>query len=471
MKLFKIFFLLISIMLLASACVTTSDEVILDEEEKAYEGISYYVALGDIESAIAEYEKAFATNPENPETANLYARLLMLAGENDEARAILQELVTADTENVSAYYSLSILAGIEDNEEEQIEYLEAIVQKQPDDTDALAMLGEIHLRDDKQDEAGDFFERALVSDSENIIAVLGMGNVSLQEKEYSDAEDYFDKAIEIFSEYSFAYIDRAFARKGQGNYTGAISDLTNAIELEPDYYWNYIDRGKIYLILQYKEKAAADFESAIAIDSEYFLGFMYLGGIYYDLGISCYDDIEGWDWEKALEYWDYALSNYKQSTALNEEYYFVYGPIGVLNYVFDNWEEAAQGFVNAYDNDKRDHTYLMLAALSYYKLGRGQDAVNYINSNMENIPTDTWFYEVANYLKRPAYDVPLVNYYKVQENETIRSKILFYLASYDLIEGNIMAARTFFLDVVTQGMTGMIEKILAHYELEKLGLE
>lgn len=463
-------------MIVLLACVSTEEEVIAEEkviaeEEKVYEGISYYVALGDIESAIAEYEKAFDVNPEDPETANLYARLLMLAGENQEAREILLKIILKDSENVSAYYSLSILAGIEGNEEEQKEYLGEIIEKQPDDTDALAMLGEIQLRDDELEEARESFEQALDADSENIIAVLGMGNIMIQEKEYSNAEDYFDKAIEIFSEYSFSYVDRAYVRKNQGNYTGAIEDLTKAIELHPDFYWNYIDRGKIYLLLEYKDEAAADFESAISFDANYFLAYMYLAGIYYEFGISCYDDIEGWDWDLALEYWEYALENYKMSAFLNEEYYFVYGPMGVLNFVLDDWDEALESFVTAYEKDKKDHIYALLAALTYYKLGRDSEAANYIGAIAQTISQDTWFYEVANYLKRPSYDIPLVNYYKAEENQTIKNRILFYLASYYLIAGNERAAQTFFIDVETLGMSGMIEKILAHYELVKMGTE
>jgi hypothetical protein len=112
-----------------------------------------------------------------------------------------------------------------------------------------------------------------------------------------------------------------------------------------------------------------------------------------------------------------------------------------------------------------------LAALTYYKLGRASEAANYIGAITQTISQDTWFYEVANYLKRPSYDIPLVNYYKAEENQTIKNRILFYLASYYLIAGNERAAQAFFIDVETLGMSGMIEKILAHYELVKMGTE
>lgn len=474
MKYNNIFLMILFTAIALLSCNSTDKtkvEKVTDEEEKVYEGISYYVALGDIESAITEYEKAFEKDPDNPETSNLYARLLILAGENDKAEEILNGLISDDAENVSAYYSLSVLAGIEGNEEKQKDYLKTVIDKKPDDTDALAMLGEIQLRNDELDEAKESFDKALEADPENIIAVLGMGNVHIQEKEYSEAEDSFDKAIEIFSEYSFAYVDRAFVRKGQGDYTGAIEDLTKAIELEPDYYWNYIDRGKIYLILTDKEQALSDFNKAVSINPDYFLAYMYLGGIYYDLGIECEDNIEGWDWDKALEYWHLALQNYRTSARLNEKYYFVFGPMGVLNYIFGNYEEAIESFRSAYKKNNKEYAYVLLITLSYYKLGNDKEAVNFISSAIQTIPEDTWFYEVANYLKRPEFEAPIINYYKTIQNNLDKNRVLFYLASYYLISGNTRGAQMFFLDTETIDAPGIMEKILAHSELENIGLE
>ena len=53
-------------------------------EPDPYESISLAMALGDVEAAIAAFEAAYSTNPDDPETKSLYAKLLIAGGKLGE---------------------------------------------------------------------------------------------------------------------------------------------------------------------------------------------------------------------------------------------------------------------------------------------------------------------------------------------------------------------------------------------------
>jgi tetratricopeptide (TPR) repeat protein len=79
--------------------------------EETYSSIGFHVSTGDIEKAIAAFEKAYSRDPEDPETKVLYSNLLMAGGRLEEAAEILKGVINEAPGNIDALYNLALLEG------------------------------------------------------------------------------------------------------------------------------------------------------------------------------------------------------------------------------------------------------------------------------------------------------------------------------------------------------------------------
>jgi tetratricopeptide (TPR) repeat protein len=455
-RMFKILariFVLTAVILLG--CNTTANKTYYDDiadfedEEKVYAGVSYFVALGDIESAIKAYEEALAKDPYNPKTINLYARLQLLAGLYDDARVTIEDAMELDV-----LFSLSLLESASGNIEQQKSILERIIELDPEHLEALSSLGEIYLKEKRFEESRELFEKVLEKSPDDFTSLMGLGNVLIRQEEWSQAEEKFDKVLELYPDYPFSYSDRGYIRRKQGLYSQAIEDYTKSIELVPDFYWNYIDRGKLYLAIDEKLKAEEDFLLAISIDPDYFVAHVYVSEIFY----------ERQEWDKAYYHYDKVKQN-------RSDYYFIYEPLGVLCYQKENWGEAAEMFQSAFNYDKTKYCLHLLAALRLRRDGREEEAVDYLTQTLPDIKNDTWQYNVAQYLIQPEYDAPVLDYYYKETIDLIKKRMLFYIAAQYLLMGMERAAQAYFLDVVQIDQPDSIERILGEWYLKGFGLD
>jgi tetratricopeptide (TPR) repeat protein len=224
------------------------------------------------------------------------------------------------------------------------------------------------------------------------------------------------------------YSDRARARAALRDRDGAVQDLGTAIELEPEFYWNYIDRGRHLLQMHRLQEAEADFSRAIQIDPEIFLPYVYRAGIYDRL------DRQG-----------EAMADYRRAVDLNPEYFFAYAPLGVLCYLEENWDSAAEAFRRAYFYEPDNPSYALLAALSWMHLGDDQRARTYLGQQIGGFPEDAWPTLIARYFLNPALEGRTVDAAGRMKNKLERARTLFFIASRLLLEQRTETALRYLL--------------------------
>jgi tetratricopeptide (TPR) repeat protein len=248
------------------------------------------------------------------------------------------------------------------------------------------------------------------------------------------------------------YADRARAGAALGDREAAVRDLSKAIELDPEFYWNYIDRGRHYLQLRKLPQAEADFSRAIEIDPEIFLPFVYRAGIH-----------------ERLNRRPEAISDYRKALELNPEYIFAYAPLGLLQYLEGNWQDAAQAFRRAYLHEKDTPSYALLAALSWMQLGREETAREYLNEQIVEFPPDDWPSLIARYYLNPALEARTVEAARREQNKLKRSQMLFYIASRLLLEQRVETALRYLLLVTEIERRDLAEKTIAEELLRRFG--
>ncbi len=474
-----------------------------------YQAISSSMAAGDPQKALDEFEEAYSNDPDSPETQLLYSSLLISVGKAAEAEAALEKLLAradsqtspqhskqnkpltenhADSEsqakaqsqpeaasqtqnqadpqasNQSAtqtqnetqtqstadiLYNLALAKGMLGKQAEQASLLKEVLEEDPNHAAAHATLGEIYLEKKELDRAQEQFQESIDADPDNFIARTGYGHVLIRQKKYDEAVEQLDKAVELKPDYPFSYVDRAKAKSSSGDTNGALADLAEAIKLDPNHYWNYIDRGKLRLYVGNVEGAYEDFDQAVELRPDYFLGYVYRGG--------ANDD---------LDRLDAALHDYRKVSELRPDYYPIYQPYALLAYEQQHYREAARAFRMHYERYSKDHGHAIMAAVSYYFAGDQEKGDNYLKEHMNDLPRDTYMYDVARTFTERGYDSYLLTKINSESKVTIKTRALFYAAVYYELQGNLGLARKYYLEVDEANIYGLIETRLAESKLK-----
>ncbi|MBN1413280.1 MAG: tetratricopeptide repeat protein [Spirochaetales bacterium] len=444
--------LIIPVMVWISGCQTATEKEPVIEDTQ-YASISHYVAIGDPQKAMEEYEKAYRQDENNPKTRLLHARLLLYAGMAGDALEELKQLRDIDPENTDILFSLAMAYGLEGKRKQQKEILSILIEKDGNNTQALSFMGEMYLEDKNLDKAQEYFDKTLDQDSGHFVALMGKGNVLIRKKEYKKAEAVFDKAVEEDPRYPFAYVDRATTKRALKDREGAIADLSEAIKIEPDYYFSYVDRGRIYLDMRKKDLAMTDFKKAMEINPDYFLAYVYAAGIHQ----------EREEYEEAAVY-------YKKVMELKPEYYYAYSPLGTYYYMKENWEESSAMFKKAFAYEKSEYNYGLLAALALKKAGQEKEATEYLDGLLKLLPAESWYWHMARFYINSFNDYYVIKAADEEKNKLIRAQILFYLANQYMLSNKYMnAAMTYLTEIVSLERKDITEWILADWELKHLG--
>ena len=420
-------------------------------EVDPYQAISSSMAAGNPNEAISNFEEAYSKDPESPETQLLYSSLLISVGKAVEAETVLQKLVENEQADADALYNLALAKGMQGKTAEQASLLKQTIEKDPDHAPAHATLGEIYLEKKKLDLAQQQFAKSIDADPDNFIARTGYGHVLIRKKKYEEAVEQLDKAVELKPNYPFSYVDRAKAKSSSGDINGALADLTEAVKLDPDHYWNYIDRGKLRLYVGNIEEAYKDFDRAVELRPDYFLGYVYRGGAHDDM-----EKVEA------------ALNDYNKVTTLRPDYYPIYQPYALLAFEQEKYLEAARAFQKHYERYTKDHGHAIMAAAGYYFAGEKEKGDTYLKQHMNQMPRDTYMYDVARTFTEKGYDNYLLTKLNSESKVTIKVRALFYLATYYKLKGENSLANKFFLEVKDANIYGLFETRLAEEEIAEI---
>ncbi len=444
--------LVVSVLILAG-CATRKPVVkqkLPETKLPAYESIGFYINAGDPAKALEAYKKAYSTNPESTKTKNLYSSLLLTAGKMKEAESVIQDTLRQAPKDPDALYNLAMLESLQNHPQKEKSALEKIIAQNPHDARALSSLGELYLTEKNYKQAERSFDESLQIDGNNLVARSGYGNLLLREKKYGKAVIQFNKLIEKNPHYSYAYADRSKAKAGLNDAEGALKDLDKAVELAPS-YWNYIDRGKLLAFLGKRDKALKDFSRAIEINPRYFYAYVYRAGLFKDKGEN-----------------SKALSDYEMVYKERPDYYFVYEPLAVLEYMANHYTKAAELFRKAMERWPEEPSYFLMTGISLEASGKKKEAVKFFKDKLNHLSSKSYFYDVARMFIEPGFDAYLIAKLDHEKKLPLKTRVLFYAATYYKLQGDTSLAQKYFLEVADARIYGIFETDIAENEVKEI---
>jgi len=224
---------------------------------------------GDLEGAIAAYERAIRVAPDDVTLYVPLTRLLVLEGRWKEAIEQAREAVTLAPDSASAWAVLGIAYDWNGQVPEAIDACQRAVELDPAYAEAYAYLAEAYADAGRWYEAQEAAQTALSLDPHSVDANRAYGWVLETMGNWSGAVEAYRRVLEIHPNLAYIYVDLGRNYQALADTANAIEAFRRAAELEPERVEALDQLGWTYYAIQEYDRAQAYLEQAIEVDPEY----------------------------------------------------------------------------------------------------------------------------------------------------------------------------------------------------------
>jgi tetratricopeptide (TPR) repeat protein len=190
---------------------------------------------GDTEEARERAEKAIELKKEWVQPHLLYARSLLLAGDEDAAIDYTARMVGDSSDpDPEARLELAIMYLAADRDDDALSQVNQVLLEQPARTDALRLMAIINFRQEHLDAAWSDFQDLLASGRHTMDALFYLARIADRRKEYDQAVELYSQVIA--GENAIAAQRRASGiMADEGESEKALSHLVEFGETHPNY--------------------------------------------------------------------------------------------------------------------------------------------------------------------------------------------------------------------------------------------
>ncbi|HEY6292344.1 MAG TPA: tetratricopeptide repeat protein [Terriglobia bacterium] len=219
-------------------------------------GTAYFQA-GYLDQAIASFQVAIRSDPNDATAHYSVATLYLQKGEPELARPALLRALEIRPEYADALNDLGLLAARDGKNEEAVEYFKKAIALKPDYVIALQNLGRLYRTEKKWDLARQALEKALQVEPENAELSYDLGMVFAMKDDVARARTYLEQALKLRPDYAEAWNNLGVLYVRSGDTAQALRAFQQCVQVAPDYAQGYLNVARAYALAGDKEKAAA----------------------------------------------------------------------------------------------------------------------------------------------------------------------------------------------------------------------
>lgn len=244
---------------------------------------SAYLALGQLDDAVAAFRKAAALAPKNADAQYNLGVALAKKDDVDGAIAAYQAALANDPRRAAAHHNLANMLKGKGRLDEALQHYREARQLQPETVLYLVNYG-LALWDAGQTaEATQEFEAAAQADGGNFAAQLHRGMGYLKSGRIDDAVAALEAAAALNAEdYALQFsLGLAYGRQGNEDaYRKAVAAYQHALQLKPGEADTLTNLGWCYLQLNDLANAEEQFKAAVAAKPDMLLAYNNLAVLY-----------------------------------------------------------------------------------------------------------------------------------------------------------------------------------------------
>ncbi|MEZ2276431.1 MAG: tetratricopeptide repeat protein [Microcoleus sp.] len=349
-----------------------SDNIVTQLLAGLNEGV-YRHYTGDLEGAIAAYNRAIEIDPKDHFAWNGLGYALKDLGRNIEAIAAYETALEIDPKDHSAWNNLgSALKGLGRNIEAIAAY-ETALEIDPQYHNAWNGLGNALNDLGRNIEAIAAFEKALEIDPKFDYAWNGLGNALKDLGRNIEAIAAYETALEIDPKYRSAWNGLGKALNDLGRNIEAIAALTKALEIDPKSHKAWNNLGATLKGLGRNSEAMAAYEKALEIDPKYHYAWNNLGATLNDLG----------------RYRE-AIAAFEKALEIDPKYHLAWNGLGATLRGLGRNSEAKAAFETALEIDPKYHFAWNGLGNALNDLGRDSEAIAAFDKALEITGDQFW---------------------------------------------------------------------------------
>ena len=261
---------------------------------------------GDLDGALADCDKAIELNPDYAVAYNNRGIAKWHKGDLVGALADYDKAIELNPDHAGAYNNRGFTKSNKGDLDGALADYDKAIELNPDHAGAYNNRGFTKSNKGDLDGALADCDKAIELDPDYARAYNNRGIAKLHKGDLAGALADYDKAIELKPRFAEAYINRGFTKSNKGDLAGALADYDKAIELNPDHAGAYNNRGIAKWHKGDQDGAITDFDKVIELEPRFVEAYINRGNAKSDK-----DDQDGAlaDYDKAIELKpDYALA-------------------------------------------------------------------------------------------------------------------------------------------------------------------
>jgi len=239
---------------------------------------------GQLDEAMAQFQKALDIKPDHAEAHNNLGAALLKKGGVDEAILHDQEALQIRPDFVEAHVNLGNALLQKDRVDEAIAHYQKALEIEPGLAEAHYNLGVALRQRGSVDESITQFHQAMQLKPDDAASYNDLGTALLQKGELGEAISQFKKALAIKPDYADASYNLALSFHKQGRMDEAIAQYQKTLEIKPTHAEAHNNLGDALLQKGRVDEAIAHFQNALEIQPRNAEAHMNLGSIFFQQG-------------------------------------------------------------------------------------------------------------------------------------------------------------------------------------------
>jgi tetratricopeptide (TPR) repeat protein len=247
-------------------------------------GVGIYVLVQVKQEPV---ESAFVPTPTPTRLPTSYvaeAEDLYRQGNLEGAIAAYERALEMGVGDVEATISLARLLALERRTIEAVEYAEQAVDQAPESAQAWAVLGMVYDWHAEVDRALETCQHAIELAPDHADAYAYLAEAQADAGQWAEATHTIQTAVELDDQSVNVQRNYGYVMEVQGNYWEAVRGYKQALTIHPNLAYLHIAVGKNYLALGDFDRAIESFEKATEVDSNSEEAYYRLGRAYYERG-------------------------------------------------------------------------------------------------------------------------------------------------------------------------------------------
>ncbi len=359
----------------------------LDEENGMFYNVRglYYLRISKLDQAEQNFNKALEINKEVPESYFYLGIINISNSKYSKAKNLFKNAIKLNEKLYEAYLQIALCEVNSYSYNAAIRTLDELINIDPDNINAYLLKGDIFIVKKEIQEANSCFSKVLEIDQNNFQALIKKSLLALSVKDYSGCYNYFGAAISNDS-------------ISNESYKKIKSEILSSLNITADHF-NVEDKMPDSLYAKYKRGVclyiSGNYYDAYSVMKELVLDDIRIPEIYGLLGVL----------EYSFMTYANAAESFEKALELDPKNVFLNINMGVMYSLNAKERQAAKCFLIALriepDNPK---IYYLLSKLNE-QIGNKAGAVSYLNTMLEIEPDYPKVYIERAMLKKGIGDI------------------------------------------------------------------